>query len=483
MGSERLIENSNPEVLNVRIKHNPYLDKTEMWINNEEIEQDDALFQNRYPDHFKEWVGALPIGLHKEFHANVLNITFCGLQKDKRILQRAFKAAQSKNIIEKAIIHYQSAILYDEFIEKSANLFLKLRKSMLIDDPDNQKLIKEYEKIRHPYFKIEVVSTMSSGKSTLINAMMGRQLLPSQNEACTATIFEILDTDAGTSNITAYDYEGKIIKNYHHDKGENIDLLELSELNDSDTVSRIRIDADIPFLKADGVALMLVDTPGANNSQNILHKEITYKEIQESTDSIIIYVLNGSQLGTTDDHMLLKDVSEQMKKGGKQLHDRFLFVVNKMDQFDPEQEEISNVLNHARAYIESFGIENPLIFPCSAETALNIRTTLKDIDIEHLSRQEEKRLSSSARDGLSMIDKLTTYEDLYLEKYSSVSISVQHEIEQLEEAARDAGDTKSEALIHSGIISLEKYISLYMKKQTVKKLSQFLNETVDNFVI
>ena len=119
MGSERLIENSNPEVLNVRIKHNPYLDKTEMWINNEEIEQDDALFQNRYPDHFKEWVGALPIGLHKEFHANVLNITFCGLQKDKRILQRAFKAAQSKNIIEKAIIHYQSAILYDEFIEKS----------------------------------------------------------------------------------------------------------------------------------------------------------------------------------------------------------------------------------------------------------------------------------------------------------------------------------------------------------------------------
>ncbi len=31
-----------------------------------------------------------------------------------------------------------------------------------------------------------VVSTMSSGKSTLINAIVGSELLPSMNRACTA---------------------------------------------------------------------------------------------------------------------------------------------------------------------------------------------------------------------------------------------------------------------------------------------------------
>lgn len=40
-----------------------------------------------------------------------------------------------------------------------------------------------------------VVSTMSSGKSTLINAIVGSELLPSMNRACTARAVAILDND------------------------------------------------------------------------------------------------------------------------------------------------------------------------------------------------------------------------------------------------------------------------------------------------
>lgn len=35
-------------------------------------------------------------------------------------------------------------------------------------------------------FPMLVVATMSSGKSTLINALLGQQILPSKNAACTA---------------------------------------------------------------------------------------------------------------------------------------------------------------------------------------------------------------------------------------------------------------------------------------------------------
>ena len=44
-------------------------------------------------------------------------------------------------------------------------------------------------------FPMVVMATMSSGKSTLINALLGRQILPSRNEACTAKMYSILDDD------------------------------------------------------------------------------------------------------------------------------------------------------------------------------------------------------------------------------------------------------------------------------------------------
>lgn len=44
-------------------------------------------------------------------------------------------------------------------------------------------------------FRIVVVAPMSSGKSTLINAIIGRDMLPAVNQATTAVITEIKDND------------------------------------------------------------------------------------------------------------------------------------------------------------------------------------------------------------------------------------------------------------------------------------------------
>ena len=40
-----------------------------------------------------------------------------------------------------------------------------------------------------------VMATMSSGKSTLINALLGEHILPNKNEACTSKIYSIVDDD------------------------------------------------------------------------------------------------------------------------------------------------------------------------------------------------------------------------------------------------------------------------------------------------
>ena len=123
----------------------------------------------------------------------------------------------------------------------------------------------------------------------------------------------------------------------------------MAELNADENISRIYAEGDIPFLDARDTSLVLVDTPGPNNAQNQAHQNTTYRAINNDSNNLILYVLNGTQLSTNDDASLLRYIAEQIQKGGKQMRDRFLFVINKMDAFNPEEENIENVIQIRQA--------------------------------------------------------------------------------------------------------------------------------------
>lgn len=258
----------------------------------------------------------------------------------------------------------------------------------------------------------------------------------------------------------------------------------MCELNDNENAYRIAAQGNIPFLDARSTALMLVDTPGPNNSQNQAHKNTTYRAINSDANNLILYVLNGTQLSTNDDASLLSYVAEQIKKGGKQVRDRFIFVVNKMDGFNPEEEDISKAITAAKRYLASYGIEDPQIFPCSAYTALNIRTYLDGVDIDNMTRADQKKLPSAARDTLPMIDKFIDYDSMHLEQYSTLSPSAQRELNYKLSQAEQNGDTKEQALIHCGIYSIEAAITAYVKKyaktKKVKDLVESFQEVLES---
>ena len=199
--------------------------------------------------------------------------------------------------------------------------------------------------------------------------------MPSKNEACTATVTRITDNDRDDFQGIAYDRDGNIIS-----KIDNIAYENMVELNEDPKVQEIAISGNIPFIDANTTALRLVDTPGPNNSQNQDHKNTTYRAVESDANNLILYVLNGTQLATNDDDHLLNHVAEKIRTGGKLMRDRFLFAINRMDDFNPEEENIESAIEKARTYLVNHGIENPQIFPCSAYTALNIRTYLRDID-------------------------------------------------------------------------------------------------------
>ncbi|MFG6331563.1 MAG: dynamin family protein, partial [Lachnospiraceae bacterium] len=455
----------------VYVKYNPYRLETMLKVNGREIEKDSILFKIVKGKRLQEWVGQFPQMLVDELNTVDFSIEFYGTDLDWDDFEDAFHTAGEKGIIKKLDLKFIEGRSDEDINEKIVDIFTDLREGP-IEDFRDARLLRAFDSINHSVFPVNVIATMSSGKSTLINALLSTKLMPSKNEACTATITEILDNDKNFFTAVACDDDQTVLRDI-----PELTYEIMSELNEDEKVYKIKVEGDIPFLDARTTALMLVDTPGPNNSQNEAHKKTTYRAINNDSNNLILYVLNGTQLKTNDDEALLKYVADQIKKGGKQVRDRFLFVINKMDGFNPEEEDIGKAVQSAKNYLAEHGIDDPQIFPCSAYTALNIRTYLKGVDIDSLTRSEEKKLPSAARDTLPMIDKFNDYESMHLEKYSTLSPSAKRELDYRLKQAEDREDTKEQALIHCGIYSIEAAITAYVKKYAKTKKIKDLVES------
>lgn len=462
----------------VYVKYNPYRLETTVKVNGRDVSTDSILYKVTKGKRLQEWIGKFPKMLREELNTLDFSLEYCGMALDWDDFEDAFEQAQKEGLVRVSGMKYIAGKSDDDINEKIVKVFQDLQEGP-IDDFRDAKLTKAFENTNNSIFPVNVIATMSSGKSTLINALLGRNLMPSKNEACTATITEILDIDDPSFAAVVYDEDGVVLQEV-----PQLTYEIMSELNDNANVHRISTEGDIPFLDSKSTALMLVDTPGPNNAQNQAHKNTTYRAINNDSNNLILYVLNGTQLSTNDDAALLHYVADQIKKGGKQVRDRFLFVINKMDDFNPETESIEKAILSAKRYLASFGIEDPQIFPCSAFAALQLKTELANIDIDNLTRNEKKQLSVSARDAIGMVEKLLDFESMHLEKYSTLSPSAQQELNFRLSQAIEANDTKEQALIHSGIYSIEAAITAYVKKyaktKKIKDLVESFQEVLES---
>ena len=275
-------------------------------------------------------------------------------------------------------------------------------------------------------------------------------MMPSKNEPCTATITSIKDVDSDHFEAQAVDSAGNELRTYR-----NLTYKDMSELNADSQVSEIYVEGDIPFVTADDMSLILVDTPGPNNARTEEHKKTTYNMLGQSSKTLVMYVMNATQQSTTDDAKLLKDVSESMKVGGKQSRDRFIFVLNKVDSFTQDEDNVEESIIKIKEYLKGYGIENPNVYPASALSALEIRTILANKD----NADEIAVAEASTR-----IKKLNMREEMHLETYAPLPTSSKNIILDRLTKAVNSENQDEQALIHSGIVSLEEAIKLYVTK-------------------
>ena len=458
-------------MMQVFVKYNPYRIKTQIQINGRDVAEDSPLYKNLRGKRLQEWVGRFPRTLVDTLNTNELYIEFYGMQLDWDDFESVFMEAEKSGLIRKLGLHFREGKSSDESIrDRIVGVFKDLQEGP-VEAFKNEKLKQAFDKVNDSVFPVNVIATMSSGKSTLINALLEKRLMPSKNEACTATITRITDNDS--DKFTAVAYTGDTVLQRIPELTYEV----MDKLNSRVDVTHIDAEGNIPFLNANDTALMLVDTPGPNNSQNDAHKKVTYRAIKDSTN-LILYVLNGSQLSTNDDATLLSYVAEQIKKGGKMIRDRFLFVINKMDNFDQEDgEDVGETVESAKKYLHEFGIDDPQLFPCSALIALNIKTKLNGVAVND--PKDWFKLSPTAMETISKIYRFNQQKPMHLEQYSTLSPSAQKELEYRLSKAEENGDLKEQALIHCGICSIEAAITAYVKKYARTKKVKDLVETFE----
>lgn len=442
------------------IKYNPYQLVTEITIDGQKLKKNSKLnFEDR---RLQEWVESLPDLLFEECNTKDFKITFHGTTPDYEDMEAMAKEAEAKGIhielehIPAKEIGDKEVAIQEVFDEIQNGPFKELRQ------PD---VIKAFDLAKSKDFEVNVVATMSAGKSTLINSLLRQKLMPAKQEACTATITKIKDNDADCFMAKVYDKDGTLIQTHAELTYETME-----QLNSNPSVSRIQVEGNIPFVTSDDVSLVLVDTPGPNNSRDPEHKAATYRMLSESSKPLVLYIMNATQLAVNDDYNLLSHVAESMKVGGKQSRDRFIFVVNKLDDFKKGEDSVEAAITKVRDYLKDNGIENPNIYPASALTALNIRTILANSDDDN---------DDDVYEAKGKVRKFNRNEEMHFEKYAPLTPSMRGEVEDMLAKAVAEGDDNQQALIHAGIVPIEAAIRMYVQKYA--KTAKIKN-IVDTFI-
>ncbi|MED0656671.1 dynamin family protein [Anoxybacillus ayderensis] len=440
-------------MVSVYMKHNPYTIETVIEVDGKNI-MENGKFSNYKKERLQVWIHELLPMLIEELNEDHIHIRFKGTLLDYEDMLEICEKFPSISV------EHIPAKESGDKIEELKKLVEHMQNGPF-ESLRSEEVKKNFYKALNSEFEIAVIATMSAGKSTLINAMLGKELMPSKKTACTAKIFRIKNVpERSTFSAVCYDANGKelIVK-------DNVTIKEMKEFNQNQEIYAIEIMGNIPSISTKKMNLVLVDTPGPNNAVDKSHRVYTDRVIKANTP-MILYLLDGNSLSTTDDEILLDKVAEEMKVGGKQSKDRFIFVLNKADEFDQEKEDedLNVVLQKSKDYLESHGIEKPKIYPASSEAAKLIRM-----------HQQGLPLTSDEQDKIGlMVSRLN--KKMHLEQYATLSEASRNEVADQIMMARDKQDRYTEALYHSGVPVIEKAINEYLEKYAItSKITDAVN--------
>ncbi|WP_016953810.1 dynamin family protein [Anabaena sp. PCC 7108] len=216
-----------------------------------------------------------------------------------------------------------------------------------LNHQEDQQLIKDVElickELVNPDFRIAVLAPFNFGKSTLINAMLGREIMPAKMVRTTGTVISIKYGETLTTLITLK--SGQVIRHSDTKILQEFAVLNKKGQRREDVIS-VQVLYPNELLK-NGVEIF--DLPGTNDSQE---QDTLVRDKLLQVD-LVIQILSAKQPFTLDEQNKLNNWL--INRGIK----TFIFILNWMNEIESKYEK-NEVYNDAYSTIKKFKSDLPL---------------------------------------------------------------------------------------------------------------------------
>lgn len=272
--------------------------------------------------------------------------------------------------------------------------------------------------VKQPDMRILITANMSAGKSTLINAIIGKPVTRTSQEACTSNLCYLFNKAFEDNSVHLLASPLNLNASY-------CDLMSIERANISYISTYFRA------LVKPKARVCFIDTPGVNSAINKDHGKLTNKALVDEKYDKLVYVLNANKLGTDEEIRYLKYISENVPR------DKVIFVLNKLDDFKSIDDSIKASIEGVRKDLLQLGYENPVICPLSAYFALLLKI-----------RQSGETLTEDEQDAY----------DLYVKKFSKAEYDLSSYLDGVTVPAQFPEDDMSGLALKCGIYGLEKVL-------------------------
>lgn len=278
-------------------------------------------------------------------------------------------------------IAYQTGLpisydVYDKVFKKTTGFFTKkfreAAKNHFFGNGDGkvlpasltQQSFAELSFHQRPIKRVLIVGTMSAGKSTLVNAMVGHKVAKVKTTVCTTAL--------------SYLYNNPFRDTVLYSDGSSF----INSI-DKDVALENLPNKAIKFIGGlESQPIVITDTPGVDYAYDSSPKKITYDAIERGDYDILVCVNNGPYIERNGENELIDHILKQKNR-------KFLFIFNQLDRFDPADDSIEESLKQFKTLLKSKKSE-AIVIPFSAKAAY----LLKKETMYSLSKYEEAELRS-----------------------------------------------------------------------------------------
>lgn len=313
------------------------------------------------------------------------------------------------------------------------------------------------EDIAADYYTIMVVGEFKHGKSTFVNALLGKDVMPRGVTPTTATINTIFH---------GHQQKVQVLKeNGTVDTFGSVDILNqftASQDFNSDEIKYIKLFMDSKILKN---RVVLIDTPGVNDLSE-QRTEVTHQFLPRA-DVVIFMCSMTSPLKHSEQIF----IEEQLLENGI---DRTMFAANFADSID--EEEIEEVIQFIERRLENIvGKQLATVYPVSAKEALvgrlqNDEEMLRYSGLLEIEQEIYRRIESGTRSQ----EKIVRFEERLNEIFKVVELEI--------ETAKSAS-TKSVDQLDEEMKAVDNWFSGIAKQEIELQNYLFEREEEINFLV